>query len=137
MLALLGPRWAGGAAMMREQVRELASFGRATLRESRLDLEPVQEWVGAPTRLPRALVVMPTFQEADNIQRILRCVRAALPAIEILVVDDSSPDGTAELADTVAEERGGVYVLRRPAKSGLGSAYRDGLRWGLEHGYEA
>ena len=79
----------------------------------------------------RTLVVMPTYQEAANIVEVLGRVKAAVPAADVLVVDDGSPDGTAALA-----EAEGVGVLRRPSKSWLGSAYRDGFRRGLGDGYE-
>ncbi len=90
-------------------------------------------------RLPavRTLVVLPTYQEADNIARVLRLVREAVPPASVLVVDDDSPDGTAKLAEETGEEIGGVEVLRRAAKAGLGSAYRDGFAWGLERGFDA
>lgn len=84
----------------------------------------------------RTLVVLPTFNEAANIEEVLRQVRASVPAADMLVVDDSSPDGTAELAEGIGRELGSVEVLRRPAKSGLGSAYRDGFRLGLTRGYD-
>ena len=84
----------------------------------------------------RALVVMPTYQEAANIATVLRRVRSVAPSVTVLVVDDSSPDGTAELADAVAGEVGGIEVLRRREKTGLGSAYRAGFAWGLEHGFD-
>jgi len=80
------------------------------------------------------LIVLPTYQEAENVATVLRRVRATMPAAMVLVVDDASPDGTAALADAVAAELGGIHVLRRTGKSGLGSAYRDGFRWGLERG---
>jgi dolichol-phosphate mannosyltransferase len=85
----------------------------------------------------RVLVIVPTFNEAENIERVLRRIHGALPEAGILVVDDGSPDGTADLVDAVAGELGDVHVLRRAAKSGLGSAYRAGFAWGLERGYEA
>jgi dolichol-phosphate mannosyltransferase len=84
----------------------------------------------------RTLVVLPTYQEADNIAEVLRRLRAAVPDADVLVVDDSSPDGTADIAKAAAHELGSVDVRIRPAKSGLGSAYRDGFREGLELGYE-
>ena len=84
----------------------------------------------------RTLVVLPTFNEADNIDEVLRRLRAAVPDADVLVVDDSSPDGTADLAETIGAELGGIEVMRRPAKSGLGSAYRDGFRHGLTLGYD-
>ena len=83
------------------------------------------------------LVVLPTYNEAANIAEVLRRIRAAAGDVDVLVVDDSSPDGTAELAEALAGELGGIEVMRRPAKSGLGSAYRDGFRAGLAQGYEA
>jgi len=83
-----------------------------------------------------ALVVLPTFQEATNVDTVLRRVRAALPNAEVLVVDDASPDGTADLAEDLAGELGGIEVLRRPAKAGLASAYCDGMRWAAGRGYE-
>ena len=85
----------------------------------------------------RVLVVLPTYNEAENVERIIRRIREALPKAGLLVVDDASPDGTAELADAMVEEIGDLNVLRRPEKSGLGSAYRAGFAWGLERGYEA
>ena len=84
----------------------------------------------------RVLVVLPTYQEAENIAEVLRRVRAALPEADVLVVDDSSPDGTADVARAAGEEVGGVNVLVRPEKKGLGQAYRAGFRWGRERGYE-
>ena len=84
----------------------------------------------------RTLVVLPTYQEADNIAEVLRRLRAAVPAADILVVDDSSPDGTAEMAKAVATELGGVDVLVRPGKAGLGSAYRAGFTEGIARGYD-
>jgi dolichol-phosphate mannosyltransferase len=85
----------------------------------------------------RILVVLPTFNESENIERVLRKVRESLPDAGVLVVDDGSPDGTAELAERLGSELGGVAVLRRKEKGGLGSAYRAGFAWGLERGWEA
>jgi dolichol-phosphate mannosyltransferase len=84
----------------------------------------------------RCLIVLPTYQEADNITAVLQRVRAAMPSSTVLVVDDSSPDGTAELAEATAAQLGRIEVLRRPAKRGLGGAYRSGFEWGLARQFE-
>jgi len=84
----------------------------------------------------RVLIVLPTYNEAGNIVEVLERLRLAVPAASVLVVDDSSPDGTADLVDSVADRLGPIEVMRRPAKSGLGSAYRDGFRHGLQHGFD-
>ena len=82
------------------------------------------------------LVVSPTYQEAANIAQFLQRVRAANPDVAILVVDDGSPDGTADLAEAMQTEVGDVTVMRRTAKNGLGAAYRAGFAWGLERDYD-
>ena len=84
----------------------------------------------------RTLVVMPTYDEAENIAEVLKRVRAAAPEVDILVVDDNSPDGTAELARAAAAELGQIDVVVREKKDGLGNAYRHGFRIGAERGYE-
>jgi glycosyltransferase involved in cell wall biosynthesis len=81
-------------------------------------------------------VVIPTYQEARNIGDVLARVRRALPDADVLVVDDGSPDGTAELAEAAGAALGGIEVLRRPGKDGLGRAYQDGYRRGLDAGYD-
>jgi dolichol-phosphate mannosyltransferase len=83
------------------------------------------------------LVVLPTFNEAENIDEVLRRVRAALPDATVLIVDDGSPDGTADIAEALSDELGPLEVLRRAKKSGLGSAYREGFRIGIQRGFEA
>ena len=87
----------------------------------------------------KALVVLPTYNESATIAEVLRRIRAsAVEPIDVLVVDDNSPDGTADVVEAVAGELGGgIEVLRRPKKSGLGSAYREGFKLGLARGYEA
>jgi dolichol-phosphate mannosyltransferase len=85
--------------------------------------------------VPR-LVVVPTFQEAENIVEYLTRVRDAAPDLDILVVDDNSPDGTADLAEETGKNMGRVDVLRRAKKEGLGNAYRDGFARGLAQGYD-
>jgi dolichol-phosphate mannosyltransferase len=82
----------------------------------------------------RALVIIPTYNEAGNVVRVIERVRSAVPDAEVLIVDDGSPDGTADLAEAAGREMGSVHVLRRAGKAGLGSAYRAGFRWGLERG---
>ncbi|MGI8754605.1 MAG: polyprenol monophosphomannose synthase [Acidimicrobiales bacterium] len=82
-----------------------------------------------------ALVVLPTYQEALNVADVLSRIRAATPDAHVLVVDDGSPDGTADLAEEAASELGQIDVLRRSAKSGLGPSYRAGFAWGLAKGY--
>ena len=84
----------------------------------------------------RSLVVLPTYNEAENILEVLERVREATSATDVLVVDDGSPDGTADIAEKWGAEKGGLQVLRRATKSGLGSAYRAGFAKGLEAGYE-
>jgi dolichol-phosphate mannosyltransferase len=84
----------------------------------------------------RTLVIIPTYLEADNVADVLGRVRAAAPHVDVLIVDDSSPDGTADLAKTVAEDLGQIDVLVRPDKGGLGVAYRAGFAHAFDHGYE-
>jgi len=82
------------------------------------------------------LVVIPTYDEAGTIEWVVAEVRAALPAADVLVVDDSSPDGTGDLADQLASNDRAVHVLHRADKQGLGAAYRAGFGWGIDRGYE-
>ena len=84
----------------------------------------------------RTLVVIPTYLEAENVVDVLRRVRSAAPAADVLVVDDSSSDGTADLARAAGEELGQIDVLVRPGKGGLGPAYRAGFDRGFSEGYE-
>jgi len=89
-----------------------------------------------PTTVGRVLVVTPTFNERDNLAELVRRLRTAVPAADLLVVDDASPDGTGELADDLAAGDEHVHVLHRAAKTGLGTAYLAGFRWGLDQGYD-
>jgi dolichol-phosphate mannosyltransferase len=85
----------------------------------------------------KPLVVLPTYNEAENIVEVLSRVRDAVSHVDVLVVDDGSPDGTAEIAEAWGDENGGgVQILRRAEKSGLGSAYRAGFATGLDQGYQ-
>ncbi len=81
------------------------------------------------------LVIVPTYNEVDNLERVLSEVRGALPDAAVLVVDDASPDRTGELADRLAAGQSGLFVLHRSGKNGLGSAYVEGFQWALERGY--
>jgi dolichol-phosphate mannosyltransferase len=85
----------------------------------------------------RTIVVLPTYNERENVTRLLGAVRSTLPAADVLVVDDNSPDGTASLVEEVAAELGQIKLLRRPGKHGLGSAYREGFAIALDEGYDA
>jgi dolichol-phosphate mannosyltransferase len=86
--------------------------------------------------LGRTLVIVPTYQERENLPLIVRRVRAATPAVDVLVADDSSPDGTGEVADAMAAADPQVHVMHRPTKQGLGAAYVAGFQWGLDAGYD-
>jgi dolichol-phosphate mannosyltransferase len=81
------------------------------------------------------VMVVPTYNEALNLDRVVTRLLAAVPETDVLVVDDASPDGTGELADKLAARDARVHVLHRPGKSGLGPAYVAGFRWGRQHGY--
>jgi dolichol-phosphate mannosyltransferase len=84
----------------------------------------------------RALVVIPTYNERTNIPLLVPAILLQDPRLEVLVVDDNSPDGTGQLADDLARADARVHVLHRPAKAGLGKAYLAGFRWALDHGYD-
>jgi dolichol-phosphate mannosyltransferase len=86
--------------------------------------------------LGTALVIIPTYNEAENIRSIVGRVRASVPEAHVLVADDNSPDGTGKLADELAAEDDQVHVLHRAGKAGLGAAYLAGFRWGLERDYD-
>jgi len=92
--------------------------------------------VGITSPVMRVTVVVPTFNEAGNIETLVSAVRQVLPRASILVVDDGSPDGTADLADALGASLGNVEVVRRTSKDGLGAAYRFGLRHAIEQGAE-
>jgi len=84
--------------------------------------------------MTRAIVVVPTYNEAENLPLLVPEVLAQDPRLELLVVDDSSPDGTGEIADRLAQAEARVHVLHREGKQGLGPAYRAGLKRALELG---
>jgi len=85
----------------------------------------------------RVIVIIPTYNEIENLDMIVRRVRAAVPSAEILVADDNSPDGTGVRADEIAAQDPSVQVLHRAGKEGLGAAYVAGFGWAAEHGFDA
>jgi dolichol-phosphate mannosyltransferase len=85
----------------------------------------------------RVLVVIPTYNEAENIRRITERVRCAVPSVDILVTDDNSPDGTGTIADELAVADDHIFVLHRAGKDGLGAAYKAGFAWAKDKGYDA
>ena len=86
--------------------------------------------------LERVLVIIPTYNESENLRPITGRIRAAVPTAHILVADDNSPDGTGRLADELATADDHLHVLHRAGKEGLGAAYIAGFRWGLAEGYD-
>lgn len=86
--------------------------------------------------MERALVIIPTYNERENLPRIVPLVLGKDPRIHVLVVDDGSPDGTGAIADRLAAEDDRVHVLHREGKQGLGTAYIAGFKWGLKQGYD-
>jgi dolichol-phosphate mannosyltransferase len=91
---------------------------------------------GPANDLQRVLVIVPTYNERDNIETIVDRVLQSVPDANILVADDGSPDGTGKVADELAVSDPRVHVLHRAEKAGLGAAYIAGFRWGLERGYD-
>ena len=86
--------------------------------------------------LGRILVIIPTYNEKDNVSSIVSRVRAATPEVHVLVADDNSPDGTGVIADRIAAEDDHVHVMHRMGKEGLGAAYLAGFAWGLENDFD-
>ena len=85
----------------------------------------------------RVLVVIPTYNEAENVRVIVERVRTAVPSVDILIADDGSPDGTGPIADELAAADPQVHVLHRTRKEGLGAAYVAGFGWARDHDYDA
>lgn len=83
----------------------------------------------------RTLVIIPTYNESENLERLISEVFMVAPEVEILVVDDNSPDGTGDIAERLALTQS-VHVRHRPGKMGLGTAYVEGFQWALEHNYD-
>jgi len=86
--------------------------------------------------LGRVLVVIPTYNEAENLESVVARLRPSVPEADVLVVDDGSPDGTGDIADRLAAADDSVHVLHRSEKAGLGAAYIAGFRWALSEGYD-
>jgi dolichol-phosphate mannosyltransferase len=84
----------------------------------------------------RVLVILPTYNERDNVRTAVASVRTAVPSAHVLIVDDNSPDGTGDVADKIALEDDHAHVLHRPGKLGLGAAYLDGFAWGVREGFD-
>jgi dolichol-phosphate mannosyltransferase len=84
----------------------------------------------------KVLIIIPTYNEAENIVLIIPEIQRVVPHADVLVVDDNSPDGTSKCVKTLAQSLRGIYMLDRPAKQGLGRAYISGFRWALENGYD-
>jgi dolichol-phosphate mannosyltransferase len=95
----------------------------------------VSEAEGYPG-IGRVLVIIPTYDEAENIRLITDRVRRAVPSVDILVADDNSPDGTGRIADELAAADDHIFVLHRPGKQGLGEAYKAGFAWARDKGYD-
>ena len=92
--------------------------------------------LSAPAPLGRVVMVVPTYDEADNLAWIVRRLREAQPGVHVLVVDDNSPDGTGKIADELAAADDSVQVLHRTEKGGLGAAYKHGFQVALDQGYD-
>lgn len=84
----------------------------------------------------QALIIIPTYNERDNLPKIIPAALAQLPQANILVVDDLSPDGTGKIADQLAADDRRIHVIHRDGPRGLGNAYLHGFRWALDHDYE-
>jgi dolichol-phosphate mannosyltransferase len=85
----------------------------------------------------KTLIIMPTYNELDNLRPLLNEIFTYAPKTDILIVDDNSPDGTGDLADEIHDRNAQVHVLHRPGKQGLGTAYVAGFKYSIEHGYDA
>ena len=87
--------------------------------------------------LERVVVIIPTYNEAENLPLIVQRVRTAVPTVDILVADDNSPDGTGDIADELAANDSAIKVMHRQGKEGLGAAYLAGFAWAIDNGYDA
>ena len=92
--------------------------------------------VASPVAVARTVICLPTYNEVENLPLMVAAIHAVVPDIDILVIDDNSPDGTGRLADDIATTNAHVFVLHRTAKEGLGRAYIAGFRWALARAYD-
>ncbi|HEX6542629.1 MAG TPA: polyprenol monophosphomannose synthase [Ktedonobacterales bacterium] len=84
----------------------------------------------------RAIIAIPTYNERENIVTLVRDIQNAVPSVDILIIDDNSPDGTGQIADDMSARDSSIHVLHRPGKLGLGTAYIAGFRYAIEQGYD-
>jgi len=85
----------------------------------------------------KSIVIIPTYNEIDNVERIINKIHEVMPEIHVLIVDDNSPDGTSQAVEKMMANDNRVFLLKRPGKMGLGTAYCDGFRFSLDRNYEA
>lgn len=90
-----------------------------------------------PRRAMKTLIIIPTYNERENLPLLLRQIFLHAPATDVLIVDDNSPDGTGKLAEGLAQENHQIHVLHRSAKLGLGTAYIAGFKYAISHDYDA
>ena len=86
--------------------------------------------------MERTLIIIPTYNESENLPSLCEQIHKVLPAADVLVVDDNSPDGTGQLADALSQEHAFIKVIHRAGKLGLGTAYLEGFRYALDHNYD-
>lgn len=86
--------------------------------------------------VPKTIVIVPTYNEKENIQKIITEVLALDPQIDMLIVDDGSPDGTGEIVRRLQQDQSRIHLITRSGKLGLGTAYITGFKWGIQRGYE-
>ncbi len=85
----------------------------------------------------KAVVIVPTFNEVENIEQLLTIIEQTVPGLNVLIVDDNSPDGTQAIVEKIMDSRPHVHLLRRPQKQGLGMAYKAGFQWAIDRGFES
>ncbi len=113
------------------------AIGGEALTDKVTTAQPITPVVSEESSPGTILVLIPTYNEAQNLAGVLERLATAVPDAHVLVLDDNSPDGTGQIADEIAARDPRVNVLHRPGKAGLGAAYLAGFEWGLERGYSA